>query len=831
MYTSIVQRGANLCVRGVDRNGRFMRKIPFQPTLYVLGANNDSEWKDLNGRYVHPINPGSMYECKNYIEQYGDVENFKVYSPPSYAAQWITEEYPGEIRWNIDDVHIALVDIETSVEFGFPTPQLAQEEILLVTLYSSQTKRFTLFTARDYKSKDKDVDVVMCNDEAHLLKSFLNAWASNYPDVVSGWNTSLFDMPYLYYRITKVLGEEMAARLSPWKHVNARSIMFRGKEEFRAEIAGVANLDYLDLYKKFTYGAQESYRLDYIAGEELGEKKLESPGDGTFRDFYTNHWETFCSYNIHDVRLVQKLDAKMKFFELCFTLAYDAKILYEDVYSPVKMWDNIIYNYLLGQKTVIPPKPKVNRDADSSYEGGYVKDPLVGKHKWCVSFDLNSLYPHLIMQYNMSPETLLDGRVPIDFERLVKLDQDISFIKERDVALAANGVTFSKDRHGLLPQLMQFYYDRRVIAKKEMLECKQKFEETKDPKWQNEIARLNNIQMAVKIAINSAYGAFANAWFRYSDVRIAEGITKSGQQAIRFIADRLNVLLNKLAKTSDVDRVVLIDTDSVVLTLEDIVEDACKGKNTEQKIQFMDRLAEKIIQPQIDKAYQELADYMNAYDQKMVMKRENLADVMISVAKKRYVMNVHNSEGVQYAKPKLKVMGLAMVRSSTPAVVRSKLEDSLPIILHGSESDVKSYVSDYKQDFMKLSIEEIAFPRGVSNLKTYTNKDTIYKKGSCPIHVRASLLYNWHLDRLGLSKKYEKIKEGDKIKFLYLKTPNPFQENVIAFISVLPPEFGLNDHVDYETMFVKTFQEGVQNVLDPLGWSADTRATLEDWFA
>jgi DNA polymerase elongation subunit (family B) len=828
MYTSIFQRGSNLCVRGVDDHGHFMRKIPFEPTLYIEAKKpNETPWKNLDGRDVYPVRPGTMYDTKNFIDQYSDVEGFRVYSPPSYASQWISENYQGEIKWNASDVKVTIVDIETAVEYGFPTPNLAQEEILLITAYNTTTKKFVTFGSRDFNNTNVNVTYVRCNDESHLLKEFLNYWASDYPDVVSGWNSALFDLPYLYYRIIKVLGETMAKRLSPWGVVSARSIVFRGKEEFRAEIAGISNLDYLDLYKKFTYGAQESYRLDYIASVELSENKTMNPGDGSFKDFYTNHWQTFVEYNIHDVRLVQKLDDKMKFFELCFTLAYDAKILFEDVYSPVKMWDNIIYNYLLERQTVIPPKPK---GVDSvAYEGGYVKEPLIGKHKWCVSFDLNSLYPHLIMQYNMSPETLISGGYPIDFEKLVKLEQDTSFAKEANVALAANGCIFTKEKHGLLPQLMQYYYDRRVIAKREMLKCKQMFEETKDPKWQNEIARLDNIQMAVKIAINSAYGAFANAWFRYSDVRIAEGITKSGQQAIRFIADRLNLLLDKFANTEGVDRVVLIDTDSVVLTLEDIVESACVDKTTEQKIKFMDKLAEQVIQPQIDKAYQELADYMNAYDQKMVMKRENLADVMISVAKKRYVMNVHNSEGVQYKEPKLKVMGLAMVRSSTPAVVRDKLRDSLPVILHGNESDIKAYVSNYKTEFMKLGIPEIAFPRGVSNIKQYVDRSQLYKKG-CPIHVRASILYNWNIDRLGLAKKYEKIKEGDKIKFLYLRTPNPIQEDVIAFVSALPKEFELDAYVDYDKMFEKTFQEGVQNILDPLGWKVSTGATLEDWF-
>ena len=520
----------------------------------------------------------------------------------------------------------------------------------------------------------------------------------------------------------------------------------------------------------------------------------------------------------------------MKFFDLAFTMAYDAKITYEDVYSPVKMWDNIIYNYLLEQKTVIPNRPKQTGDA-ASYAGGYVKDPLVGKHKWAASFDLNSLYPMLICQYNMSPETLVDGeRLPITVDSILDGKADLSYAFEQDYCVTGSGCLFRKDKRGLLPTLMQLYYDRRVLYKKAMLKTRQEYENTKNEALLKEIARLNNLQMAVKIAINSAYGAFANTWFRYSDVRIAESITLSGQLSIRWIANKLNVLINKTMKTDNVDRVVLIDTDSVVLTLEDLVEKFCVGKDTEQRIRYMDKIAEEIIQPYLDKSYQELADKMNAYEQKMVMKRENLVDVMISTAKKRYVMNVHNSEGVQYKTPKLKIMGMDMVKSSTPAVVRTQLKDSLKVVLHGTQDDLQAYVRDFKAKFRDYTAREIAFPRGVSNIAQYVCPTSIYKKAT-PIHVRGAILYNYHLKRLGLDKKYPAIREGDKIRFVYLKPNNPFCENVISFIDKIPPEFGLDSYVNYDIMFEKAFQDSVQNVVGALGWHAESVPTLEDFFA
>lgn len=367
----------------------------------------------------------------------------------------------------------------------------------------------------------------------------------------------------------------------------------------------------------------------------------------------------------------------------------------------------------------------------------------------------------------------------------------------------------------------------------------------------NDVSRLHNLQMAVKILLNSSYGACGNAGFRYFDVRIAEGITISGQLSIRWVANTLNAYLDKVIGESK-DRVVLIDTDSVVLTLDDLVQKVY-GVNklvsipTEKVIDFMDRVAEERIQPVINRTYEDLAAYMNAYEQKMFMKRENLADTMISVSKKRYVMSVYDSEGVRYKEPQLKIMGLQMVKSSTPAVIRDKLKESLKAILYGSEKDVHKFVSDFKSDFMKFAPEEIAFPRGVNNLEKYANSSgtrevsvhwggmpkvhsSIYVKGT-PIHVRGALLFNHYLKHYEVDNKYQSIQDGDKIKFLYLKTPNTIQEDCIAFIDKLPPEFNLNEYVDYDKMYEKTFIDAVQNILDAMGWNCEPQPTLDDFFS
>jgi DNA polymerase elongation subunit (family B) len=363
-----------------------------------------------------------------------------------------------------------------------------------------------------------------------------------------------------------------------------------------------------------------------------------------------------------------------------------------------------------------------------------------------------------------------------------------------------------------------------------MLGVQQEYENDKSQKHLlKEISRLNNLQMAMKIALNSAYGAMGNQYFRYFDIRMAEGITTSGQLSIRWMANKLNAFMNKTLKTEGIDFVIAIDTDSIYLTLEKLVEKVCEGKNDEQKIKFMDKICEDVFQPFIDSGYQELADYMNAYSQKMQMKREVLADKAIWTAKKRYILNVHNSEGVQYAKPKLKVMGLEMVKSSTPAVIRDKLKDSISVILEGNQSKLHEYIEKYRNEFKQLPVEEIAFPRGVNGMNTYKGSP-IYAKGT-PIHVRGSLLFNHHCKRLGLEKKYQAIRDGDKIKFVYVRKPNPFQEDVIAFPQELPKEFNLHSYVDYDLQFEKVFLDAMQTVIEPLGWKTAQQSSIEDFFA
>ena len=826
-YTNVTKYGNKLLVRGVKNGNPYKARLDFSPTLYIK-SNKETEWRTLFDEPVSEVKFADINEARDFIEKYKEIESFNIYGNANYAHQYISDNYSNDIRWDVEKIKTYSIDIEVGAEFGFPSVAAASEEVLLITLQNNFTKEITTFGSRPFIGEE-NVNYILCSNESHLLKEFVIFWNNVSPDIITGWNVNFFDIPYLVRRIEKVLGNSLAKKLSPWEVVNERKIHVKGNEEICYDIFGVSILDYIDLYRKYTYTAQESYKLDHIAFVELGEKKLVNPEDN-FHDFYTKHWDKFVRYNIHDTKLVDRLEDKMKLIELIITMAYNAKINYEDVFSQVRMWDNLIYNNLRQKKIVIPEKTRSTKT--EAFEGAFVKEPLLGLHKWVVSFDLNSLYPHLIMQYNMSPETITDQKIHgATVEKLLKKEVDTSFAHRQDLTATANGICYRKDIRGFIPELMEQMYVNRSKYKKQMLKIEQEYQNDKSKTHLlKEISRLQNLQMAMKIALNSAYGAIGNQYFRYFDVRIAEGITTSGQLSIRWMANEFNRYMNNVLKPAEEkDYVIAIDTDSIYLSLEELVERTCAGKTDEQKIKYMDRICEDMFQPFIDTTYTNLAKYMNAYSQKMQMKREVLADTAIWVAKKRYILNVHNSEGVQYAQPKLKVSGLEMVKSSTPQVIRTKMKDVLKVILAGNEKNLQKYITDFLNDFKKLSVEEIAFPRGMNGLKDYGSSTTIYKKGT-PIHVRGALLFNHLLKQHKLEKKYSPIRDGDKIKFIYLKTPNTIQENIIAFAGELPVEFNLHKYIDYDFMFEKVFLDQLETLIQPIGWSIEEKSNLEEFF-
>lgn len=402
----------------------------------------------------------------------------------------------------------------------------------------------------------------------------------------------------------------------------------------------------------------------------------------------------------------------------------------------------------------------------------------------------------------------------------------------KDYAVCANGAMYRKDVRGFLPELMEKMYGDRVIFKKKMLAAKQEYEKTPTKALEKEIARCNNIQMAKKISLNSAYGAIGNQYFRYYKLANAEAITLSGQVSIRWIENKMNNYLNNVLKTEGEDYVIASDTDSIYLNLGPLVQAVFKGRETpNQKIvDFLDKVCQMEFEPYIESSYQKLAEYVNAYDQKMQMKRENIADRGIWTAKKRYILNVWNSEGVAYTEPKLKIMGIEAVKSSTPAPCRTMIKDALKIVMNKTEDELIDYIEKSRSEFNNLGPEEISFPRTASDVMKHKAHATIYGKGT-PIHVRGALLYNHFIKEKKLDKKYALIQNGEKIKFCYLKLPNPIRENVISYIQDFPKELGLDKYIDYELQFNKAFLDPMRVILDSIGWKVERTVTLESFFA
>jgi DNA polymerase elongation subunit (family B) len=827
-YTHFTRHGNNILVRGYRNGKRFAEKIDYNPTLY-LPSQKPTEYKTLDGYFVAPTQMGSLRDATEFIKQYESVDNFKIYGSTNFPYVFINEAYPGKVDYDSTMLRIANIDIEVGSENGFPEPEHASEPITAITIKTNGHSY--VIGCGDYTNTRTDVTYTKCKDENQLITKFLEIWQSIDMDVVTGWNIQFFDIPYIYNRICRLFDEDVAKKLSPWRKIGERTTTIHNKQQTAFDLVGIAILDYLELYKKFTYTQQENYRLDTIASIELGEQKLDYSEYESLHQLYKHDYQKFIEYNIKDVELVDRLDEKMKFIDMVLALAYDAKVNLTDVFTQVRMWDTLIHNHLIANNIVVPQN--VRTPKDEQYAGAYVKEPVPGKYDWVVSFDLNSLYPHLIMQYNVSPDTIMSGmrkQVTVDDLLNSKINHDGEY------CMTANGQYFRKDVQGFLPAMMQRMYDDRVLYKNKMIEAQKDLEKTKDKaqryEIEKQISKYKNIQMAKKIQLNSAYGALGNQYFRFFDIRQAEGITLSGQLSIRWIGVKLNQYMNKLLKTSEVDYVIASDTDSVYLHLGPLVDMVYGSKNTpkEKIVDFIDKACAEKIEPFIDRSFEELAEKMNAYAQKMFMKREVIADKGIWTAKKRYILNVWDSEGVRYENPKLKMSGIEAVKSSTPMACRKKIKEALNLVMEGTQEEFHEFVNKFREEFKTLPFEDVAFPRGISDMTKYMNSLELYNKGT-PIHVRGAIVFNSLLQKKKLNKKYQEIRDGDKIKFCYMKVPNPVQENVLSVLNMLPKELDLEKYIDYDTQFEKAYLEPLRVIVNTMKWTTEKKSTLESFFA
>ena len=894
-YTHVFKAFDKIYVRGYEDGVRFQDVVEYDPYIFIASLTGRSEYKTLAGRPVAKLHLGSMREAASYIKNNKDVAGHEMYGygPESYHYQYINDAFPGEVNYDPSLISVVTLDIETDSEGGFPNIHEADKALTAITIRKNQQAvTFGLFP---YTPELDYVTYIECRSERDMIERFLALWRTEewMPDVVTGWNVEFFDIPYLINRITRLFDEKVAKRLSPWNlWEQRRDPSSEDMAEYMNIPAGISVLDYMQLYKKFSFTNQESFKLDHIAFVELGERKLDfnELGFETLDEFYKGDFRNYINYNIRDVDLVYKLDQKMKFLEQVYAIAYDGKVNFIDSLTTVSMWDVIIHNYLMERKIVIPIKRVGNKPRQ--IEGAYVKDPQCGIHDWVVSFDLNSLYPHLIMQYNISPETMrgqlmqydlsvtsksvdmfLDGELDVvrDEQQRNQLREDIKNavngfapnsasskltdyflnfetirepLEKHNLTIAPTGCVFDKTTRGFLPTLMETMYNDRSLWKKRMLEAKKAYEQTPTRELSNEIARCHNMQLAKKIQLNSAYGALSNQFFRWFDNRLAESITKSGQLSIRWMEKKINAQLNKILKTDNEDFVIAIDTDSMYIKLGKFVEKTYPDRNKPITVTYLDKVCAEYFEPFIDKGYQELADYVSAYEQKMKMKREAIADKGLWTGKKHYILNVYDLEGVRFAEPKLKIQGIESVRSSTPATCREHLKAAFSVIMNENESSLQKFIKDYRRVYKTLPFEDIAFPRSVrgilksdqSNKKSGKLVQKSYNTGTMnflpgtPIHVKGSLMYNHLIRLMNLETKYMPIGEGEKIKFCYLLDSSPLPTNVIAAPGKLPKELGLNKFLDYDTQFDKSFMEPLRTIMEAIGWKEENEQQSLDQF-
>ena len=902
-YTNIEVRGDTVYYRGYENDMPVQQKIAYRPHLFTDTQDQTSKYTLFNStKKLAKRDFESISAMKQFIDTYKDVPNYGIYGCKDISRQFIGNTFSGEIDWDYSKTKIFFFDIETCVSHllvepdvrvqikrtpdseietvtahsllripdivtvynqetqrwgsldvsgfvksGFPDIAQAREEINMISMYDHTAQKLIIWSVLKSNPTNKiysefaDVDFRHFNDETSLLKDFVIFFASTRIDILSGYNSELFDMPFLINRLNRVLGENFTKMLSPWKNIKSRLIRFEdGKTVTTYDIAGITHLDYLVLYKKFNPGGRESFKLDYIAEYELGKRKV-SLGEMSFRDSYTLNEETiqnFIYYNAIDTFLLHELEAKLLQVRLAMQLGFMAKCSFADVVSSMRLWENIIYNYFLDLNIV----EELDKEHNERHRivGAYVHEPKPGRYGWTVSLDFASLYPSIIMQHNISPDTIVDYNPDITIDGVIS-GKDLDKLP-KDCILSANGLITRKDKEGFVPILVKRMFDLRKATKKLMLD-KKKLEQqliaklsecstdkaielkTVLHKLNNEISALDIAQSSFKVCANSFFGVLALPHFKYYDYRLGEAITSNGQVFIIKSREYLNDMFTRITGKT-YNYATYSDTDSTYIDVQEVVNQKLVGASNEEVVNYIEKLVVNAIQPTLNTKLQKLVNSMGCDKSYLDKKLECIGTSIIYIAKKRYAFDILYSEGVRYAQPKMKIMGMEIVRSSTPSAIKEFLRDSLKICLRDTQEKLHSNIAHIKREFMKLEYNEISFPRGVNGMDIYSDSASIYKKG-CPIHVRAALVYNNLLKKLGVSDKYPLITDGSKLKFVFLKMPNPTHENVIAFMDQFPQEIKLEKYIDYTTQFNKAFLAPIEGVLEAIGWTAEQQVELD----
>lgn len=834
-YTSVIQSGRDTIYhRYIDDKGiRRTKTVHFKPFLGLEAPKSNKGFKTMFGRPVETKIFDSISDMQRWKKDNKDM--FDIHGDINPVYQFIALNYPGQVLPQKDKMVIFNIDIEVYCTKGFPDPEEAKWPIVTFTIQDMVSKKFYVFGDKHYVNEREDVEYIHCEDETDLLQRVIIFFKSMVPDIITGWYIDGFDIPYFVHRIQSVLGPNYVKKLSPIGKVTQHTKNDFNSERTTYTIEGTQIWDYKELYLKFTFDPREQYTLDYIAKFELGEGKLDFKSGETrsLAELYDTDYQTFVDYNIQDCQCVYDIDDKMRYIDLGLRVSYMAKCQFKDVFGTVGIWDAYLYNALLERKIFAPPRGD-NRKVP--FPGGWVEDPKRGLKRWTMVFDIASSYPNSIISYNMSPETIVDyHKVPkelrevadkfgsdegcLDVDRLV--EEAMPLLQKYNLCMAPNGHFFRTDIDGFIPVVVDYVFNERVKMKNEIKALKK---ERQTRKVKDQIAGLDAAQLAVKVMMNSLYGALSNEWFRYFDMRMASGITAAGRVSVKGSAAYLEKHIPGMQN-------MYTDTDSIFLDLFPYV---AKRFDNLQKIEpkrvhdFLMMMNDQVIEPKLAEFFDKLGKGLNFRRNTLTMEFESLSDFSLFLEKKKYVMKLVNMEGTEiWDETKLKIKGIEIVRTSTPQYCRDKLKEVIVKIFDTmDEAEVHKFVKEIRKEFNELPPEQLAFPRGVNMLNKYRG----VSKG-IPIACRAAFLYNDKLREYKIHEKYREVHEGDKIKFAYIKQPNAFGSDVIGFLDSFPKEWETVIQLDTDTMWEKAFEAPLEKIFGCLNWDIQNKtASLESFF-
>ncbi len=855
VYTCVELKGSKIYHRYIENGIRKKEKIEYQPRIGIE-VGEPTGWKTINGKHVFLDRCESVSEWKERKRELSYLEQ-KIYNNIHPTYQFVAEKYSGELESQLEAMRIFIIDIEVDSSDGFPMPHEAEQKILSITIHNYNSNKLFVFAYKEvFKPKEDNVFYKKCDNEIDMLNQFLSFWERDYPDIITGWNINAFDILYIVNRITKLIGEKNAKRLSPIGYIKTReSTDYKGKKTNQYALPGIQTLDYLLMYKKYTQKSRESYTLDNILKAEFKDKsrqKLDYKVQGykNLQDLYNRNFSLFIEYNMQDVRGIYDMDKKLKYLNLIILIAYLAKVNVEDCFGTVRIWKHLLYNELLKKNIAFPSE---SDNIFRPYPGGFVKNILPSTYGWTVVWDIESSYPGQIRMFNISPETLIDESelhpelqaIRSKFGSIEKcvgfkndkpyvdyLEEIEPILKKHNVCFCANGTFYKKDHYGFIPESIERIFLERKAAKRKKSELGDEIDKiTKSDSFKEfvNVSDLRKLHASVKakdyslkILINALYGALANQYFTFFDVRLAEAVTSMGQVCIRGCADYVE---RKLGVP-----VIYEDTDSIFLSFDELISKQ-KGVNpnvTSEVREFLIGYNKNVIQPVIDEFYAKLTKYCNAYKNDFKMAFEIISDNSIFTAKKHYIMKLVWDDGKNIDEYEAKVRGIEVVRTSTPQYIRDELTHVLKMILERVEKqEVFDYITILKQKFKSQNFVTIAFPRSV-NFGEYT-----LNSKALPIHVKASLVYNKFVTDNDLTKKYRLINDKEKIKFCYLQEPNMLNSHVVACVDdEYPDELAKIVNNDYEKQFEKTFLAPLKAILKAVRWQYDEKTvSLEDFFS